>query len=218
MDQLTAAIEDVDEIGIEILQTLADIGGEADSSELRDAMDGVDPDTFNYRRRKHLVPYGLVETEQPPAETAGPMPAQILTLTDFGREFLEEVDEPESNSIEARMEQLEARIDSLEQENQQLREQNQELQSIFEQSGAGGVADEIRGLRNDISNLQDRVGKVEQDPVIEAVDAPSLIDAALIAGNTALIELKEEIGEERVQDTWEGLKEEFSEEGTLLVD
>ena len=44
MDQLEAALEDVDELGVEILERLLETGGQADSSEVRDAMGGVDPD------------------------------------------------------------------------------------------------------------------------------------------------------------------------------
>lgn len=220
MDQLEAALEDVDELGVEILERLLETGGQADSSEVRDAMGGVDPDKFNYRRRKYLVPYGLVETEQPAGETAGPMPAQILTLTEFGREFLDAVDDREPVSVEARIKEIESDIESLRRENEQLREENQNLRRAVEQGGVGGggMGGELDSLQAEIDTLQDRLRSVETHPVVASDVSPALIDAGVVLGNTCKKVLESELGEERVEKVRSETSASFEDDGDLLTE
>jgi FtsZ-binding cell division protein ZapB len=217
MDQLEAALEDVDEIGVEMLERLSEMGGQADSSELRDAMGGIDPDKFNYRRRKYLVPYGLIETEQPAGETAGPMPAQILTLTDLGREFLDAVADREPASIEGRIENIESEIERLQRENEQLREENQELRRAVEEGGGGGgIGPELQSLQAEVNSLQDRVRSVETHPIVASDTSAAVIDTGLILGNSCKRLLEDVLDEETVEETRLDVKSSFKEEDKLL--
>ena len=210
---------EMDQLALNVLSALDDLGGEANSREVRDFLGEMQRGVLHYRLDEHLVPQELVTTEVPDSEP-GRFPAKILTITDRGKEYLKQVDHDGStdSDITRRVEQLEGRINSLEQENQQLREQNRELQSALEQSGAGEVADELRGLQNSINSLQDRVRKVEQNPVVGDGNAAAVIDAAFIAGNAAQVLLKEEFGESTVENKQEELEQEFVEEGVLLTD
>ena len=215
MTEVDVSLSEVDELGVEILAAVERHGGESDSHKVKKSLDGVGTTPFNYRVRRYFEPLGLLDTWQPEGEP-GNIPPKKLELTEKGKEFLEDRRDAEPLSIEDQVEQLEQRIGSLEQENQQLREQNRELQSALEQSGAGGVADEIRGLQDSINSLQDRVREIEEHPVMRKDDSVGVLNASLIAGNTASVWLKEEFGEETIEDTQEDVKQTLEENGSLF--
>ena len=201
---------EIDALGKQMLSELADLGGESNSKKLREQLDGVEHSPFHYRLTAYLEPLGLVETHQPEAKP-GDIPPKEITLTDDGTEFLEGVEDTVGEGVEARLERLEQQLDTLQRENQELR-------SAIEQSGAGAVQDEIRGLRDEITSLQDRVRQIEQHPVIEKSNSPSVIDAALISGNTARVMLKDEYGEDTVIDTQEDVEQSLEENGSLFTE
>ena len=210
---------EIDQLALNVLSALDDLGGEANSREVRDFLGEMQRGVLHYRLDEHLVPQELVTTEVPDSEP-GRFPAKILTITDRGKEYLKQVDHDGStdSDITRRVEQLEGRINSLEQENQQLREQNRELQSALEQSGAGEVADELRGVQDSINSLQDRVRSIEQEPILTEDRVLDALDAAVLAGNTAKLVAQEEFGEERVLESQNELEEMLNEKGKFFTE
>ena len=148
------------------------------------------------------------------------MPAQILTLTEFGREFLDAVDDREPVSVEARIEEIESDIESLRRENEQLREENQNLRRAVEQGGVGGggMGGELDSLQAEIDTLQDRLRSVETHPVVASDVSPALIDAGVVLGNTCKKVLESELGEERVEKVRSETSASFEDDGDLLTE
>lgn len=223
MDSFPEVAEDIDTTAVEILQLLYERGGEADASELRDAMDGVSVDSFNYRRREHLVPHGLIETHQPEPYEDGRTPPKELMLTSRGEDYLEEMVELEPSDLDGRLEQLEQRVEELETANQELRDKNRELEQVVEQMDATAVMNELENVkqditsaRDDIRSLQTRVSDVESHPVVAADKSHTALNVGLTLGNACKKLLEEELGDERVEEKRQTMKTRLSEDGNLI--
>jgi hypothetical protein len=223
MSSLQDVAEDIDETSVEMLRLLFERGGEADASQLRDAMEGVSVDSFNYRRREHLVPHGLVETNQPEPYDDGRIPPKELVLTSRGEKYLEEMVDLEPSDLDGRVERLEQKIEELEETNQELRDGNRELRRTIEQMDATAVMNElegvkrdITGLRDDLSSLRNRVSTVESHPVVEADHSTTAVNVGLTLGNTCKKLLEEEVGEERVEEKRQMMETRLTEDGHLV--
>jgi len=224
MSESGAALVEVDNLCVEIMEGIAQHGGTATSTQLRKLL-GVDSTTrFNYRVREKLVPEGLVETRQPDP-SPGEFPPKEITLTDHGEDFLESLDSEGrfGDEIAARLERLEEQVDALRQENLELREENEELKTVIESSDVEQVVGRVQELTDDIdslqattSNLNDALGDLNSDPVIGNETAQKNINTGLILGN-ALRELAvEEHGEDRVMDLISEKQDKFANEGELI--
>lgn len=216
MSEFDDASEDVDDVGVEILRLLSQRGGQADASELRTGMEGVTPDSFNYRRREHLVPHGLVETFQPEPSPDGRVPAKVLTLTERGEVFLESVIDDAPVTIDERLDQLEEQVGVLSREKQELREENRELREAIERRDAEDVENELELLRNDIDQLQSRLRGVENHPVIASDITLAAINGGTILGNTCKRLFESEIGKQRVEETQVQVKSDLQDDGSLI--
>lgn len=216
MSSLQDVAEDIDETSVEMLRLLFERGGEADASQLRDAMEGVSVDSFNYRRREHLVPHGLVETNQPEPYDDGRIPPKELVLTSRGEKYLEEMVDLEPSDLDGRVERLEQKIEELEETNQELRDGNRELRRTIEQMDATAVMNELDRMKGDISSLQSRVSTVESHPVVEADHSTTAVNVGLTLGNTCKKLLEEEFGEERVEEKRQMMETRLTEDGHLV--
>ncbi|SDM93488.1 hypothetical protein SAMN04487949_2901 [Halogranum gelatinilyticum] len=113
-------IEDLDSKSKDIIWALSQMGGKANTSEIRRYTDIDNTTIINYRLKGKLGPdqFGLVETEQPPMGD-GPLPAKIATLTDAGHEFADELysqSVTDAESLVKEIERLQNRVDDLESE------------------------------------------------------------------------------------------------------
>jgi hypothetical protein len=206
---------ELDQLAKQILVSLEEIGGESNSRELRGELNGVKHSPFNYRLTTYLEPLGLVETHQPEAKP-GDIPPKEITLTESGRDFLENIDGALGNGVEDRLAWAEEQIDMLKRENQELREKNRELEAALEQAGTTDIQGDLRNIKNRLDSMEDRIGKVEQDPAIQSNITSGLINAGVILGNTSKRLLIEELGEDRVLNIRDQVKAEMEEEGELI--
>jgi DNA-binding transcriptional ArsR family regulator len=216
MSEFEAASEDVDETGVEILRLLAQRSGKADAAELRQAMDGVSPDSFNYRRREHLVAHGLVETHQPEPSPEGRVPPKVLTLTERGEDFLDSVVDAGPVTLEERLDQLEEQVEVVRRENRELREENRELREAIERRDGGDVETELQSIRADMDTLQSRLRMVEDHPVITSDISPAAINGGVVLGNTCKRLFESELGEQHVEQVRTEVKSELRENGSLV--
>jgi hypothetical protein len=206
-----------DELGRQILNALRAEGGRAESTTLRDDLGGVERDRFNYRVREHLKPAGAVKTQEM-EDDSHHLPPNELILTDTGREYLEQLENEGDleQSVANRVEELERRVDDLHRENQELREENNRLQRTIEQSGVGDIEAELRGVKSDITALQDQIQSVQQHPILSFDRSAGAINAGLILGNTCKKLLEQELGEDVVSEKQDELRADLKESGDLL--
>lgn len=113
-------IEDLDSKSKDIIWALSQMGGKANTSEIRRYTEIDNTTIINYRLNGKLGTdqFGLVETEQPPQED-GPLPAKIATLTDAGHELADKLyaaSVTDAASLVKEVERLRQRVDELEAE------------------------------------------------------------------------------------------------------
>jgi DNA-binding PadR family transcriptional regulator len=215
MPEEDVELDDIDELGVEILAAVQRHGGESDSRKVKMDLGGIETTPFNYRVRRYFEPLGLLDTWQPEGEP-GSIPPKKVELTEKGEEFLENRRDVEPTGVEDRVGQLEQQVEKLQREKQELDEKNRELEAAIEQAGAADLQRELQEINDQTSSLQDRIGVVEQDPVIQSDIAGGLINAAIILGNTSKDMLIEEFGEEKVLEQRDQIKAEMEEEGKLI--
>jgi chaperonin cofactor prefoldin len=208
---------EMDQKALDILSALSDLDGEANTRELRDFLGEMNKGPFHYRLDEYLEPQELVTTHLPDSQP-GEFPAKVVSITEVGSEFLEQVDHDagSDSKITRRVERLEERIESLERENQSLRETNQELQRAVDQSGVGDIQTELRNMKAQVSNLQDQIQSMNQHPVLAHDGSAGAINAGVILGNTCKKLLEQELGEDRVVEKQEEMQSVLTEDGDLI--
>lgn len=215
---------DTDGLGNRILLILEEEGGEALSTELRRAMGGVEKDRFNYRVRNHLEPAGVVVTRRVEAEDSQ-IPPKELTLTEEGQEYVEQLDSVDQGDagLAERLNELEAEVETLRQKNRELREVNRELREGLDQASLNEAMEKVSRLESEVSSLQSTVNTVDQavgemqsDPVIESDIAPAAINGGVVLGNTCKKLLEEELGEDRVEEKRQEVKQLLRDDGSLV--
>lgn len=214
---------DIDKLGHQMLTALEAVGGESNSKLLRRELEDVEPSSFNYRLTTYLEPLGLVETHQPEVKP-GNIPPKEITLTEKGKEFLNETPVGgDENDLRSRIEHLEDRVETLTQENQELRNTNEELKSALEQQSGGDMVGELERVRSDLNGLESQVSRVESDlnsvqnkAVVDTDIAANLINAAFVQANACKVLLREELTEEEVEQKVTEVKQRLSEKGELI--
>jgi len=213
---------EIDQLGIDILKALVDHDGKADSTALREYLGLDGRSRFNYRISEYLEPEGLIETTQPEPEP-GMYPPKIISLTEGGKQYLDELnnDEDASRGIAERLERIEEQVDGLRKENQELREENQELR----ESDVSFVVDRVPELTGDVDelqstvrNLQEALGEIQTHPVIENENAGPGLNEIIIMANACrrVIESEFEHGDELIEEQSEIVREKANKAGALF--
>lgn len=140
----------------EILRAIAGNDGRATTSEIS-AFTGIENnDQILYRFRTKLKPAGLVEVTQPEYDGSA-IRAKVATLTDAGREALDQLDEDGEETpqlsdrldqLDARFTQIETRLDALSDHIQRIEENNEAHDEDIEalKAGHNELADAIEGI------------------------------------------------------------------------
>jgi hypothetical protein len=208
---------ETDQKALDILSALANLDGEANTRELRDFLGEMNKGPFHYRLNEYLEPQELVASRLPESKP-GEFPAKVLVLTERGEEYLQHVDHDagKDSDVTRRVERLEERIESLEREKQELREKNRELQQAIDQSGMGSMDAELRGVKSDITALQDQIQRVQQHPILSHERSAGAINAGLILGNACKKLLEKELGEEIVAQKQNEMQTMLEEDDDLI--
>jgi len=224
MSEPEAELVELDRLSIEVLEALAEHGGEATSVELRKYLGVEQRAKINYRFSEYLVPEGLIEAHQPQSDEPGRYPPKEIAITDHGEEYLETLDSRGTRGqIAERLDRLEEQVKGLRKENQDLREENRELKDQIEGSNVGMVTDRVEELTDDVDDIQSTLdglqtafGEVQTHSVLTHSNSATAINTGYVLGNVCRELLEEEFGEQRVMEKVDEKKEKFANEEKLL--
>lgn len=199
---------EVDQKALDILSALSDLDGEANTRELRDFLGEMNKGPFHYRLNEYLEPQELVTTYLPDSEP-GEFPAKVVTLTETGVEYIEQVDKDISSddNVKQRVEYLEERIESfekqielIEKENKNIRERNKDLQ-----------VSQIQ-----INTIAEKIDDIQEHPVISDDRSTEVVNRNYIIGETCKRILEQKIGESEFAQKQKNVRKNLDQNGSFV--
>jgi regulator of replication initiation timing len=168
--------DDLDRESELILEAIYQLGGEADTSEIKDYTGIEKNGIIRYRRKEHLEPNDLVETQV--VDKGDTMTVTEWTLTDEGTEvvgtLMDSVDDPNLaeqvdelrdvvSEMKRRVERFEGRVDHVE---ERLDEVDDRFETVEEIEALGDTAREMIGehtqVREENAELRNRIHKMQE--------------------------------------------------------
>lgn len=163
---------DLDWLCVDILKAIAQHGGTATTTEVRDAAGAETRFKVHYRVNGTLEPSGFVSTHQPEGGP-GKTPPKELTITEAGEEVLGVVSEEEKldQDLAERVDNLEGRVDAMQ---GQLTEINQKLDNLN--------VDGFMDLIETVEELESAVDEVRSDLIFDERLRKQLNSTQAVAG------------------------------------
>lgn len=163
-----SVVNGLDTMSRRILEVLEDGGGVANSTRIRVTLGLDDTDPLQYRRREHLEPAGLVETEYPDRELEpGVSPPLQWELTEQGEVALEHLNREVSSweEVPERVEMLESELNRVREVAQKAATRSTGQSETDTMGGAGDVEAETGpGVdETELATVEDRLDEMEQE-------------------------------------------------------
>lgn len=183
------------ELSDEAMEILATIVAQTDEDDRTDTPAVVEQTPYS-RQRVHyhfdtyLSKYELIKTNQP-VGGPGEFPPKQVWPTDKGRAIVDEhrpEERDEKRSVQERLDRLAATIDQIE----------SRIGALEDTSESGVQDDELAGLREDVTQLEQTVAELQRAPVLRDEDVREAMDAGTVWASVCKDLLIEEYGRDEL--------------------